>query len=88
MKTQTILTDEELLKVLKNGVWAKLEGLDKEYRRYNVISFSSYNLLICVSGINWNNGETSHYPHTVSQRDKNEVWFFENPMLKENDEQC
>ena len=84
MKTKTILTDEELLQVLKNGVWAKLDGLDEEYRRYQVIDFNSHSLLICIVGINWKNGETSYYPHTVSQSDKNEVWFFEKPMLKED----
>ena len=85
MKTKTILTDKELLQVLKNGVWAKLKGFDEEYTHYQVIDFNSHSLLICITSINWHNGETSYYPHTVSQHDKNEVWFFEKPIQKEDE---
>ena len=86
MKTKTILTDEELLKALKNGIWTKVEGIDEEYTHYKVIDFNSNALLICISGINWQNGDTNHYPHIVSQLDKNETWFFKKPMEKENEE--
>ena len=83
---ETVLTDKDLLKAIKNGVWAKLKGFDEEYTNYRVIDFNSNELLICIGGVNWGNGETYYYPHAVSQHDKNKIWFFENPIKKDEDE--
>lgn len=83
---KTILNDKELLKAIKYGIWTKVKGIDEEYTHYKVIDFNSNALLICISGVNWHDGETRHYPHTVSQYDKNETWFFEKPILQEDEE--
>ena len=78
-----ILTDEELLRALKNGIYTKLvECEDKELTHYNVISFNNNELLICFSGIDWRDGSTLHMPHTIKQKDKNRKWFFEKPERK------
>jgi hypothetical protein len=82
---KTILDDKELLKAIKNGVWAKLKGFDEEYTHYKVIDFNSNELLICFGGIKWDDGETNYYPHTVSQHAKNKIWFFENPIKKDGE---
>ena len=81
---KTILNDKELLKAIKYGIWTKVKDIDEEYTHYKVIDFNSNALLICISGVNWCDGETRYYPHTVSQYDKNETWFFEKPTLQED----
>lgn len=81
---ETILTDEELLQVLKHGVWVKLPDLDKEYRCYKVLDFNKDELLICYSGIDWGNGETWYRPHAIYQNGKNNTWFFEKPTKEED----
>lgn len=83
---KTFLNDKDLLKALKIGVWTKIKDLDEEYTHYQVIDFNSNELLICKSKVNWYSGETYHYPHEISQRGKNDTWFFENPNLNEKEE--
>lgn len=78
----TVLNNKELLKVIKDGIWTKLEGCDEEYTHYHVIDFHSDELLICYGGIDWSDGETYYKPHRISQRDKNKTWFFENPVVE------
>lgn len=74
-----ILSDEELLYVLKHGVWAKLTEDDHEWIHYNVLDFTGKDLLVCYSGIDWITGETWHKPHIIYQEDKNKNWFMEKP---------
>lgn len=80
----TILNDKELLKVIKYGIWTKLEGYDEKYTHYHVLDFNSDELLICYGGISWSNGETYYKPHRISQLDKNKTWFFGNPVVLED----
>lgn len=77
------LTDEELLRALKHGIYTKLkECEDTELTHYVVLSFNDEELLICFSGISWRDGSTSHLPHIIKQKDKNKKWFFEIPTRK------
>ena len=80
---KTILGKRDLFKVLTEGVWTKLEGLDEELTCYHVLSFSHDELLICYGGINWRNGEPSYSPHRIKQKDKGKTWFLENPFAEE-----
>lgn len=76
-----ILTDKELLQVLKKGIYTKLED-DEKLTHYNVIAFTENKLLICFSGIDWSDGRTWYKPHKIEQIDKNKTWFFENKKEK------
>ena len=73
-----VLTDEEILKLLKYGLWIKLkEAEDKKLTHYYVLDFSYDELLICFGGIDWRTGETGYTPHVIKQSDKDKKWFFE-----------
>ncbi len=74
-----ILTDEELLSIVKKGLWTKVKDYDDEYTHYYVLDFTSELLLIYYGSIDWKNGETYYKPHIIYQAEKNKTWFFEKP---------
>lgn len=73
-----ILSDEELLRIVKGGLWTKVKG-DDEYTHYRVLDFTSDLLLIYYGNVDWKYGETYYRPHIIYQADKNKTWFFEKP---------
>lgn len=74
-----ILTDEELLSVVKHGLWTKVKDYDDEYTHYHVLDFTSELLLIYYGSIDWKHGETYYRPHIIYQSEKNKSWFFKEP---------
>ena len=74
-----VLTDKELLQVLKHGIWAKLTEDDTDWTHYNVLDFDHTRLLVCYSCIDWRTGETWYKPHIVLQDGKDKTWFMEKP---------
>lgn len=71
------LNDEELLYVLRHGIYTKLKGYDKTLTHYNVIDFDDDGdeLLISYGGVSWFDCESSYYPHIIKGKDKNKKWF-------------
>lgn len=71
------LSDEELLYVLRNGIYAILEEDDEKLTHYAVIDFDDYSdeLLVSFCGLDWNSNESSYYPHIIKGKDKNKKWF-------------
>ena len=73
------LTDEELLKALRFGIYTKLKGFDKKETHYSVIDFDDHNdaLLICYGGTSdlWVGGnELTYCCHIIRGKDKDKKW--------------
>ena len=71
------LSDEELLYVLRNGIYTKLKGYDTKLTHYNVIGFcdNEDELLISYGSISWYDAESNYMPHIIKGKDKNKKWF-------------
>lgn len=78
-----VLNDNELLHVLKTGIYTRLSKYDNELTHYYVIDFDDNNLLICYDKIDWRDGSTWYTPHIIKQKDKNKKWFFCNYFKEE-----
>lgn len=74
------LTDEELLEVLREGVYTKIPGCDTKLTHYQIIDFDDKadELLICYGGTSelWAGGnELSYCCHILKGKDKNKKWY-------------
>ena len=71
------LSDEELLQVLRYGIYTKLDGYDTKLTHYNVIDFCDSNdeLLISYGNVSWFEAESDYMPHIIKGEDKNKTWF-------------